>query len=283
VGRGEAVIGALKRAWRERGPAEWEFVPEGWARATAPDAPPLRGWDVESVAEAYRTRLPEFERLVAGTEPVAIPTSASVAGTPPNVNDQNTILVFGLALTRAWALRGDDHLSVLDFGGGFGFSSFLARALLPETVAIDYHVEEVATVCDAARAAVPSVTFTTDATTEARRFDLVMASNSLQYACDWQTLVRRLAAATERLLLLSAVPSVMSVPSFVVLQRTQKYRFDTEYLSWIFNREELVDAVTDAGLALEREFLQSARPAIPRAPEPPHTRGFLFERRAGRA
>jgi putative methyltransferase (TIGR04325 family) len=176
-------------------------------------------------------------------------------------------------------------VSVLDFGGGFGFSSFLARALLPSTVTVDYHVEEVATVCDAARAAVPTVSFTTDAVVDGRRYDLVLASNALQYARDWRATVARLAGATERLLLLSAVPTVTAVPSFVVLQRTQRYRFDTEYLSWVFRRDELVDAVTDAdvGLELDREFLQSARPAIPRAPEPPHTRGFLFERRAGRA
>jgi putative methyltransferase (TIGR04325 family) len=242
----------------------------------------LRGWDVDSVAEAYRTRLPEFERLVTGTEPLAIPTSASVAGTPHNVNDQNTILVFGLALTRAWAQRGEDRVSVLDFGGGFGFASFLARALLPDTVAIDYHVEELATVCEVARRTVPTVTFTSDAAVGARRYDLVMASNSLQYARDWRAVVDRLSAATERLLLLLSVPTVRAVPTFVALQRTQQYRFDTEYLSWVFNRDELVGAVADthAGLVLDREFLQSARPRIPRAPEPPQTGAFLFERRA---
>ena len=274
------MIGRITRAIRRRvGPAEWEYVPEGWARATELGATPLRGWDVESVAEAYRTRVAEFEELLAGTEPLAIPTSASVAGTPPNVNDQNTILVFALALTRAWAGRGDDAVSVLDFGGGFGFYSFLARALLPDTAAIDYHVEEVATVCEAGLAAVPSVTFTPDATAEARRYDLVMASNSLQYARDWRAVVSRLAAATERVLLLLSVPTVHTVPAFVVLQRTQQYRFDTEYLSWVFQRDELVDAVADAGLDLDREFVQSARPAIPGAPEPPQARAFLFERR----
>jgi len=276
------VIGRITRAIRRRvGPAEWEYVPEGWARATADGASPLRGWDVDSVAQAYGTRLPEFERLVGGTEPLAIPTSASVAGTPPNVNDQNTILVFAYALTRAWARRGEDAVSVLDFGGGFGFSAFLARALLPEAVAVDYHVSEVPTVCHAARRAVASVTFTSDAAFDGQHFDLVMASNALQYVPDWESTVRRLVGATERLLLLAAVPTVASVPSFVALQRTRGYRFDTEYLSWVFNRDELVDAVTaaDGSLALEREFLQSARPEIPGAPESPHTRAFLFERR----
>jgi len=277
------VIGRITQAIRRRvGPSEWEYVPEGWARASASGASPLRGWDVDSVAEAYSTRLPEFERLLDGTEPLAIPTSASVAGTPPNVNDQNTILVYAYALTRAWARRGEDAVSVLDFGGGFGFSAFLARALLPDDVAVDYHVHEMPTVCDAARAAVPSVTFTADATFDGQHFDLVMASNALQYASEWQDTVRRLVGATERMLLLTSVPTVQTVPSFVALQRTQGYRFDTEYLSWVFNRDELVDAVVDAdaSLALDREFLQSARPEIPGAPEPPETRAFLFERLA---
>jgi len=69
------VIGRITRAIRRLvGPAEWEYVPEGWARATADGVSPLRGWDVDSVAQAYGTRLPEFERLVGGTEPLAIPT-----------------------------------------------------------------------------------------------------------------------------------------------------------------------------------------------------------------
>ncbi len=276
MGRVRRVAGRAKRAVLDRGPAEWEYVPGGWTASTGPTPP--RGWDVDSVAEAYRTRLPEFERMVAGSEPLAVPTSASVAGTPANINDQNTILVFAFALARA-AARGDAAtVSVLDFGGGFGFHSFLARALLPATVAVDYCVQEVATVCDAARSLVPSVSFTTDASVDRRTFDLVMASNSLQYAGDWRATVDELVAATDGSLLLTAVPTVFSAPSFVVLQRTRGYRFDTEYLSWVFRRDELVDAVVASGLVLDREFLQSARPEIRGAPEPPVTRAYLFTR-----
>ena len=279
MGRVRRVAGRVKRALVDRGPAEWEYVPGGWAASIGPTAP--RGWDVDSVAEAYRTRLPEFEQLVSGTEPLAVPTSASVAGTPPNVNDQNTILVFALALTRAAARGGAASVSVLDFGGGFGFHSFLARALLPASVAIDYHVQEVATVCEAARALVPTVTFTTDATIGSRTFDLVMASNAFQYAPDWRATLDELVEMTDDSILLTAVPTVFSAPSFVVLQRTQRSRFDTEYLSWVFRRDELVDAVTAAGLALDREFLQSARPEIRGAPEQPVTRAYLFARSSG--
>jgi putative methyltransferase (TIGR04325 family) len=276
MGRLRRAAGRVKRAVLERGPSEWVYVPGGWTAAPGPTPP--RGWDVESVAEAYRTKLPEMERLAAGTEPLAVPTSASVAGTPPNVNDQNNTLVFAYALARAAARRGDGRVSVLDFGGGFGFHSFLARALLPDTVALDYCVQEVATVCDAARPLVPTVTFTTDAAAEARRFDLVMASNSIQYAPDWRAQVSELEHETEGFLLITAVPTVFSVPSFVVLQRTQRYRFDTEYLSWVFRRDEVVDAGEESGLVLDREFLQSARPEIRGAPEQPVTRAFLFGR-----
>ena len=153
--------------------------------------------------------------------------------------------------------------------------------MLPTEVTVDYCVQEVATVCDAARSLVPAVTFTTDATAEARRFDLVMASNSLQYARDWRATVDELVAETDGSLLLTAVPTVYSVPSFVVLQRTQRYRFDTEYLSWVFQRDEVVDAVVGSGLVLDREFLQSARPEIRRAPEQPVTRAYLFARPSG--
>jgi hypothetical protein len=50
----------------------------------------------------------------------------------------------------------------------------------------------------------------------------------------------------------------------------------TEYLSWVFNRDELAEAVNDAGMELLREFLFAPAPMLHGAPEQLLTRGFLF-------
>ena len=87
----------------------------------------------------------------------------------------------------------------------------------------------------------------------------------------------QLSSATRGFLLLTAVPTVFAVPSYVVLQRTERYRFDTEYLSWVFRRDDLVAAATDAGLTLVREFVMGGnRPIVRDGPEAPETRAYLF-------
>lgn len=271
------AIAKIRREIHDRThPPEWEYVPEGWARAQS--AEPPRGWDAESVVEAYRTRLPEIKRLTNGPAPLAFPTSSGVTAGDPNLYEQNSILIFGYTLARAAAAANRDApMSVLDWGGGFGYHAFLARALLPDDVGLDYHVKDVSAVCAAARPLVPEVTFAErDDDVFNHAYDIVMASNALQYEEDWARLVVRLASVASRYLLITAVPTVMVVPPFVVLQRTQRYRFDTEYLSWVFRRDDLLSLVTENGLELVREFVQSGHPDVHGAPEPPHTRAFLF-------
>ena len=125
---------------------------------------------------------------------------------------------------------------------------------------------------------VPDVRFFDDDSCFDQTYDLVMASCAIQYAQDWLALVRRLGDASEQYVLLTSVPTVMDVEPFVVLQRTQRRRFDTEYLSWVFRRADLVDGATASGLRLVREFLQGFSPNVHNAPERPRGRAFLFAR-----
>ena len=101
----------------------------------------------------------------------------------------------------------------------------------------------------------PTVTFHDNDDCLQRRYDLVLASSSLQYSQHWRTHLHHLAGATLNSLLLTRVPLVESHPSFVVIQRAQAYGYATEYLGWVFNRSELLEEATAAGLKLEREFL----------------------------
>jgi hypothetical protein len=94
---------------------------------------------------------------------------------------------------------------------------------------------------------------------------------------EWQPLLRRLAACSEWLLL-SWVP-VVGGSAFTVLQRAQRYH-GTEYVSWVFGRDEFLTVVEDAGFELVREFVLLPRLEIAGAPEHPALVGFLAHRRA---
>jgi putative methyltransferase (TIGR04325 family) len=140
----------------------------------------------------------------------------------------------------------------------------------------DWHVKETPAVCEQGREVSPDVTFHEDDLCLERSYDLVVASSSIQYEPEWQALAGRLARAAAPYLYLARVPIAHTAPSFIVLQRAHAYGYETEYLGWVLNRDELVAA---AGLPLAREFLLDARFSVPGAPEDPvDHRSFLFNR-----
>jgi putative methyltransferase (TIGR04325 family) len=248
---------------------DWEHVPEGWTRQAG-------GWDVDAVVEVYRARLPELRAAVAGPGPLAIPTSVAARDREPGVREQGSILAFGYAL--ALASRGTDRVSILDWGGGLGFHWLLSRALLPDEVEVDYHCKEVPSLCAEGRSTLPEVEFHADDSCLERRYDLVLASSSLQYAEDWTRLLGRLATATGGYLLVNRVPVTAGGPSFVTRQRLHASGLPAELVCWVLDPGELVATAQRAGLRLVRELLVGYRPTVHGAPEPVDTRGYLFRR-----
>jgi putative methyltransferase (TIGR04325 family) len=226
------------------------------------------------VIEAYRNKLATFRGILAGPGPIAVPTSASTLTTTPSVTEQNAVLAFAYSLVLA--ARTHDSVSVLDWGGGIGLYSLLARALLPPNVTVEFHCRELPLLCSYGREAMPEVHFHEDDSCLDRTYDLVIASSSLQYTEDWAPLLARLSGAASGLVYLAGVPVVVSNPSFVVLQRAYKYGFDTEYLSWVFNRDALLECAQRANLELVREFLLGYKPLVSGAPEQSETHALLF-------
>ena len=118
--------------------------------------------------------------------------------------------------------------------------------------------------------------FYTDDRCLSRRYDLVLASSSLYYAEDWKGTLAKLAGATGGYLYVAGLPTVERAASFVFVQRPYRYGYETEYLGWCVNHDELLAAAQAAGLRLVREFAQAYRPEIYGAPEQCEYRGFLF-------
>jgi hypothetical protein len=114
----------------------------------------------------------------------------------------------------------------------------------------------------------------------ARRYDLVLASNALQYANDWRDMAARLASVSQRWLLILALPTVRTSPSFVVVQRPQGVGFAEDYISWVFNRAEFLAHIARRGFVLEREFLSIGELDASGAPEIAEHVGFLFKQPA---
>jgi putative methyltransferase (TIGR04325 family) len=242
---------------------EWEHVPEGWDY-------PVRGWDQESVAEGYARKWPDYVAAIERPNPLGVHHETAEV-TTGDVGAHNMLVSF--AYVVALATRGVERLSVLDWGGGLGHYEALARSTVPG-LELDWHVKETPAVAALGR---PGVTFHTDEQCLSdRSYDLVVASSSLQYEPEWQRLLALLAGAAGRYLYVARVPVALTVPSFVVIQRPYVHGYDTEYLGWVLNRDELVEA---AGLPLAREFLLDARFSAAGAPEDPvEHRSFLFNR-----
>lgn len=257
---------------------EWEYLPEGWARAASD--PRVKGWDIEDVAAAYREKWPRFLRAVEGAGPLGINHEVA-AGEDVTCEDaaaHNLLVTFAYVVTLA--AHGKRRLTFLDWGGGLGHYGAIARAVLP--VDIDYHCREVGPMVAVAREVGAAGRFVSDDSWADRTYDLVMASSSLQYAEDWRAQLAELAAVCTGYLYVTRLPYARSAPSFHVLQSAYRYGYGTEYIGWVVNREELLDAAAELELRLEREFVIDAWLSADGAPENPvGHRGFLF--RAGDA
>lgn len=247
---------------------EWEYVPEGWLR-------PVKGWNVDAVARAYREKWPAYLEAIDAPNPLGVHHETATV-TRGDAGAHNVLVSFAYVLALAAHTR--DEISVLDWGGGLGHYYALARSVLAG-VELDYHVKETPAVCAQGREVAPQVTFHEDESCLSRRYDLVLASSSLQYEQDWQTLFERLAGATEHYLYVARLPVALTSGPFVVLQRAHAYGYETEYLGWVVNRPELLERAAGSGLGLAREFLVGAWFQADGAPENPvEHRSFLFNR-----
>ena len=250
----------------------WEYHPDGWKTAD----PRIKGWDVESVRETQVGKWADFSDLTLGTGPLGIGHESPSSLTNTDVQAHNTVMSFGHAL--ALAAWGRTRISLLDWGGGLGYYSRFSRALLPQ-LAVDYHCRELPLVCESGRRLVPDVEFhDSDESGLARPYDIVVASSSLQYSEDWQSVVRSLAAVSCPYLFITRLPVVEHGPSFVVVQRPYHHGYLTEYLGWALNRDEFVAFVESLNLSLVREYVICGHPYVYGAPSQMEQRGYLFRR-----
>lgn len=272
------VISGAKRALqRNQKPSEWEFASEGW-QATKLN-PAIKGWDVASIAQTYEKKWSDFLRELEGAKPLGVNHEATVM-THGSLRQHNLVMSFAYVLSLAAqsgsASGGKNQISFLDWGGGIGHYYMIAKALFPKLL-IAYTCKELPAVCQAGPKFVPQGRFDATENCLLKKYDLVMASTSLHYSKNWDDTFKKLAGATDKYLYITRLPVVEHTPSFVILQRPQKYGYDTEYLGWCLNKSEFLKIAQKAGMKLLREFLIGEQTLVKNAPEQPQYQGFLFE------
>ena len=266
------IILDAARAFRSRPSArmpEYEYIPEGWARQDEA----IKGWNQASVMEAYLKRWPDFVRNLQGAGPLGLSPEAKTASND-DIFAHNIMVSFAYAL--ALATHGKSQVSFLDWGGGFGHYYLIAKAMLPG-IEINYHCKDLPLLVEQGQKLLPEAHFYTDDAWMKQQYDFILASGALQFARDWQAELKKIASAANSYVLITRLPVVVDVPSFVVVQRPYAYGYNTEYLGWYLNRKEFLDAVAGTGLVLQREFLTHPRVRVQNAPEEGSYRGFLFK------
>jgi len=249
---------------------EWEYIPEGWERQN--QDPHIKGWNIESVLEAYQANWPTFIKNLESTLPFGI-SPESNSTDPTNLLFHNIMMTYGCAL--AVASRNLSQFSLLDWGGGIGHYYLISQKLIPDLI-IDYHCKDVPVLAEYGQKLFPEAHFYSDESCLSRKYDLVFASGSLHYSQNWQHTLKGFAEATKGYLFITRLPIVHQVPSYVMVQRPYHHGYNTEYLGWCLNKDELLQYAKSINLNLIQEFVIGENPRIHNAPEQCQYWGFLF-------
>jgi putative methyltransferase (TIGR04325 family) len=249
-------------------PLGWEYVPQGW-RAEKTNSV-IKGWNDPSVLDAYKAEWPDFLKNIEGTRFFGSPESRSNA---PHLIFHNTMMTYAYVLSLV--ARQKTAISMLDWGGTIGHYYLISQKLIPD-LKIDYHCKDVPILAEYGAELLPETHFYSDETCLDRKYDFILASSSFQYTQNWTELLKKLAQSTAGHLFITRQPIVHEVPSYVMVQRPY-YRYQTEYLGWCLNRQELLQCADSLGLKLIREFYIGEKPFIFIAPESCEYWGFLFD------
>lgn len=236
----------------------------------------IKGWNVSSIAERQKEKWPAYVESLKGARPLGISHEGTMGAQSVDWEDHNVLITYAYVL--ALAAHNRRRLTLLDWGGGIGHYFALSQALLPD-VDIDYYCQDLPLLCSAGREVLPQAHFFEEPDAcFIRSYDLVLASSSLWYEEQWRTLVDKLIGATVEYLYLTRMMFVSRAESFVAVQRPGAMGYQTEYLCWVFNRNEFVDYLVAHGMELVREFIIGRGSYIHRAPEQGDLRGFLFRK-----
>ena len=234
--------------------------PGGW------DARKYPGWNVPSVLAHYE------EDWAAGE--AAIGTAAPLGRLLATDSASGNLLAVSFAYAVAVAAHGRDRVSLLDWGGALGHYRRVAEAAVPG-LSVEYSCKDVPVLAEAGGRMHPTAHFFSDDRFSENRYDLVVASGSLQYVERWIPEFYRLAACAGDYLYVARLPTHDQAADYLYSQ----HAYGSAWLTWSINRTDLLCLAERVGLSLVREFVVADAPSeIADAPAPSWQRSFLFRR-----
>jgi putative methyltransferase (TIGR04325 family) len=250
---------------------EWEYVPQGWEADKQNTK--IKGWNVKSVLEGYKADWDGFfDRLNQSLAGDIFPNDDGSNGLDLNFHN----IMTSYANCFLLATRNKSAISMLDWGGAIGHYYRISQILSPD-LAIDYHCKEVPVLAEYGKTLFPEAHFYTDDCCLERKYDFVLVCGAFHYLQDWTSYLEKFARVTNDYLLITRLPVINKLPSFVIVQRAYRYGYDTEYLSWCLNRGDFLKAAETNGLKLVKEFMTEKINSVYNAPEQPQAfKGFLF-------
>lgn len=249
---------------------EIKYIPEGWDYAHS--HPEIKGWDVAEWVETRKRDTLALKEMFEKTDPL-VPYNQDPT-TKQALIDHNRMMILAYAL--ALASRDKDSISILDWGGDLGQNYYAAKALLPAEISISFCCKEVPSIVNHGTRFYPEINFCSDDSCLDPRYELVMSHGSFYYSQDWQNTLFKLARASVDYLLITRVPFVTQVPSYVSLERLYQFGYEVETLCWTLNRSDFLNESKRLNLTLVREFITGQTYQIRGASEQPIFRGFLF-------
>jgi len=262
----------LARLWPSSERPVLEFHPGGWQVSPQEGHD---GWNTSSVVDAEAEKWEAFKNNLEGTGPLGFSHESTDLEVTRNLFFHNVHISFAYVLSLA--ARQVSAVSLLDWGGGLGHYYLLGKALLPD-VPLDFNCRDVPLMCERGRELNPQVRFYDDDSCLDKTYDLVMINGSLGYFENWRELLISICKSVKHYLFLTRVLTISDCRSFVALQRTEVYNYNSLMLTQVFNETELLSIVSQSGLRLVREFVVGDGPTIVDAPEQCRDCGWLFIR-----
>jgi len=154
-----------------------------------------------------------------------------------------------LALLAAVAREQSPRLRVLDFGGGAGVHYVHLRSALVDASALDYHIVELDWACQAGPGLFPGdgrIHFHRNLPESLPDLDIVYMNGVLPYVDDYAGLLKALCAYRAKYFMIYSLPAG-AFPTFASAQRNVP---GTLMPCWFFNRDEIVDILSNEGYSL---------------------------------
>lgn len=166
-------------------------------------------------------------------------------GAIPRVPEYSSSL---LPLLSALVLAARGKVTVLDFGGGLGFTYIPVVEAVADDPSVAYHIVETPGICEAGKevfADDPRIQFHRVLPTSVARVDIVHFGSSLQYIDDWRGLIRDCCRYEPAYFMFTDL-TAGDIPSYVTAQNY----YDAKMPARFFNLDELCDAMQANGFPL---------------------------------